>query len=72
MSEEPLPPNSRPGWYVQGDGQRYWDGTSWTDGPPPRAAEPPTPARSISRDARNLIVAAVVVGLVLFVVVLIA
>lgn len=66
MSEQQPPP----GWYPQGNEQRYWDGTQWTDQRAPLApsggvtyAQPP---QKKSHVGRNIAIAAVLL-LVLFV-----
>lgn len=64
------PPPPAPGWYPDpggGPGQRYWDGSKWTDvgvpsTPPPIG--PPIPRRSASKLKSLLIIGAVMFALV--------
>ena len=44
------PPPMQPGWYPDpgGDGQRYWDGTRWTESEATQPAGPPAPVGSVA------------------------
>lgn len=44
--QQPVPPP--PGWYPHGNGQRYWDGTAWTEHSAP-VAPPSVPGKTRAR-----------------------
>jgi len=44
MTDPPAPPAVPPGWYPNGDVQRYWDGRAWTAHTAPLAGPPVAPA----------------------------
>ena len=66
MTSGPTGQGPAPGWYSdpQGPGQRYWDGTQWTEHRAPAAPGPPPP-QATPRKKRGGTVWKVMLGVVL-------